>query len=459
MKKFARGIVKARVPILIAAIILLFPAAVGYMNTRINYDILTYLPENIDTMKGQDILKEKFGSGAFAMYLCEGMDDKDVANVKAQIEQVDHVKRVVWYDSFMDISVPKEMIPKKYRESFQNGDTTLMFIVFDDTTSADGTLDAVEEIRKISNKQCFLSGASALTEDTKNLAKEETPIYVMMAVILAVIVLSLTMDSFLIPLFFLLNIGMAIIYNMGTNYMFGDISFITQCIAAVLQLGVTMDYSIFLWHSYEEQKERHPDDHKAAMATAIVATFQSVIGSSITTVAGFIALCFMSFRIGLDLGLVMAKGVLFGVVACLTILPSMILIFDRALEKTRHKPLMPEFEKLPRFISKRYYVFGLIFLVLLPFAIWGYNHTSVYYNMVGSLPDSLPGMQAQQVLKDNFEVDNHTGRGHRVRHYHQPRHSGLYGDDASLHRFDCHQYDSAGLHRRLRNPDDLAVSV
>ncbi|MDD6448114.1 MAG: MMPL family transporter, partial [Lachnospiraceae bacterium] len=402
MQKIARGIVKLRFVILALAIFLLIPSGIGYVKTRVNYDILTYLPKNIETMKGQDILEKDFGTGAYSMYIVKGMEYKEVAALKKQIEKIPHVQNVLWYDSVMDISVPKEVIPKKYRAAFDSGDATMMFIVFDQTTSSDETMNAVKQIRKVSGKSCFLAGMSGLVEDTKELAEKETPIYVMIAVLLAVIVLSLTMDSYLIPIFFLLSIGMAIVYNLGSNVFLGEISFITKCIAAVLQLGVTMDYSIFLWHSYLEEQENTNGDKKEAMARAIAATFQSVIGSSVTTIAGFIALCFMSFTIGRDLGIVMAKGVVFGVIACITILPSMILVFDRPLEATRHKPLLPEFKRLPKLISKRFYVFGLLFLVILPFALYGQGHTKVYYNLGGTLPASLPSMQASKELDENF---------------------------------------------------------
>ncbi|MBP3280622.1 MAG: MMPL family transporter, partial [Butyrivibrio sp.] len=292
MNKLSHLIVKLRYAILIAAIALLVPSAIGYFNTRVNYDILTYLPKDIETMQGQDILLDQFGTGSFVLYVAEGMEEKDVSKLKENIENVDHVAKVLWYDSILDIRIPMEMIPDEVYEAFNSGDATMMFVIFDDGTSADGTMEAIEEIRRISNKQCFMSGMSAIVTDTKNLAMKETPIYLGIAVLLAVIVLSLTMDSYLIPLFFLLSIGMAIVYNMGTNVFKGEISFITQSLSAVLQLGVTLDYSIFLWHSYQEELEKN-DDKKDAMANAISATFQSVIGSSITTVAGFVALCFM----------------------------------------------------------------------------------------------------------------------------------------------------------------------
>ena len=402
MKGFSRAVVKLRYVILAIAIVLLIPAGIGYMKTRINYDILTYLPKNIETMKGQDILEDEFGTGAYSMFLVKGMDEKQVVALKKQIEGVKHVDTVLWYDSVADISVPMNVIPKNLKEKFNNGDTTMMFIVFDQTTSAEGTMNAVQKIRKIATKDCFLAGMSGVVTDTKILAEKEAPIYILIAVILAIIVLSLTMDSFMIPFIFLICIGIAIVYNMGTNIFMGEISFITQSIAAVLQLGVTMDYSIFLWHSYEEEQEKNPGDKREAMANAISATFQSIIGSSITTVAGFIALCFMSFRIGLDLGVVMAKGVIFGIISCVTILPSMILVLDKLLEKTKHKPLMKEFHRLPDIIARRYWVFGLIFLCLLPPAIYGQAHTKVYYNLGDTLPKSLPSSRAATELDKNF---------------------------------------------------------
>ncbi len=405
MNKLSNLIVKLRYVILIVAVALLIPSAVGYFNTRVNYDILTYLPKDIETMKGQDVLLDQFGTGSFVLYVAEGMEEKDVAKLKSQIENVDHVAKVLWYDSVMDLSVPMEMLPSDVYEAFNSGDATMMFVVFDSGTSEDCTMDAIEDIRKISDKQCFMSGMSAIVTDTKNLAMKETPVYVGIAVLLAVIVLSLTMDSYLIPLFFLLSIGMAIVYNMGTNVFKGEISFITQSLSAVLQLGVTLDYSIFLWHSYQEELEKTSDKNEA-MAGAITATFQSVIGSSITTIAGFVALCFMSFTLGLDLGVVMAKGVVFGVIGCVTILPSMILVFDGLIEKTRHKPLMPEFDKLPKFIAKHYLAFFAIFLVLIVPAVYGNNHTSVYYDLTQTLPDSLESVQGANKVDEKFEMNS-----------------------------------------------------
>ena len=365
MIKLAKKIVKFRVPILVMSLILLIPSAFGYINTRVNYDILAYLPDDIETMEGQDILVNEFGTGAFSLFMVEGMENKDVSALIDRIRDVDHVEKVIWYDSLMDISVPMDILPDNLKEAFNSENSTLMAIIFDETTSADGTMDAIEEIRRIAGKQCFLSGMSAVVTDTKNLSEKETPIYVIIAIICSVIVLSLTMDSFLIPVFFLLSIGIAIVYNLGTNIFMGEISYITKALSAVLQLGVTMDYSIFLWHSYKEYQTRYDGDKERAMAHAISNTFTSVVGSSITTVAGFIALCFMSFTLGLDLGIVMAKGVIFGVICCVTVLPSMILIFDKAIEKTSHRLLLPEIKSLSNFVTKHYIIFVVLFIVLL----------------------------------------------------------------------------------------------
>ena len=405
MKKISHIIVKLRYLILFIAIGLLIPAVIGYINTRVNYDILSYLPKDIETMKGQDILLDQFGTGSFALYVTEGMEEKDVAALKAKIEQVDHVKNVLWYDSVMDLSVPMTMLPSEVYDAFNNGDATMMFVVFDDGTSADTTLGAIEDIRKISNKQCFMSGMSAIVEDMKSLTMTETPMYVAVSVVLAVIVLSITMDSYLIPVFFLLSIGMAIIYNMGSNVFNGEISFITQALSAVLQLGVTMDYSIFLWHSYQEELEKE-DDRNIAMENAITATFKSVVGSSVTSIAGFLALCFMTFTLGMDLGIVMAKGVVLGVIGCVTILPAMILIFDKAISKTKHKPLLPEFVRIPKMVAKHYKLFFLIFLVLITPAVYGNNHTKVYYDLTNRLPDKLDSIRSAKEVDAKFDMNS-----------------------------------------------------
>ena len=404
MEKLGKKIVKFRIPIFIISILLLIPAAIGYINTRVNYDILYYLPDDIETMKGQDILVDEFGTGAYSMFLCEGMENKDVAALKQKIEDVEHVEKVVWYDSFADISIPMEMLPEKIRTAFNSEDSTMMFIIFDTTTSADETMDAIEDIRHIAGKQCFLSGMSAVVTDTKNLAESEVAIYVVIAVALSCIVLALTMETYLIPVLFLLSIGMAILYNMGTNVLTGEISYITKALSAVLQLGVTMDYSIFLWHSYQEKKEVCAGDHKEAMAQAIAATIKSVVGSSITTIAGFVALCFMSFTLGLDLGIVMTKGVIFGVICCVTVLPSMIMIFDKALEKTAHRQLIPDFPKVSDFVVKHHMIFAVAFLFLfVPFAYFQAN-TSVYYNLDATLPKDLESIQANTKLQEEYDM-------------------------------------------------------
>lgn len=405
MVAFGKKVVKFRIPILIISILLLIPAGLGYVNTRVNYDVLTYLPEDIETMQGQDILVKDFGTGAFSMFIVDGMEDKEVSALKAKIENVEHVQKVLWYDSLADISMPKSMIPKDVYEVFNSDTGTMMALFFDEGTSSDGTMEAIGEIRKLAGKQCFLSGMSAIVTDTKNLAEKETPLYVLIAVVLAVIVLGLTMDSYFIPLLFMLSIGMAIVYNLGSNYFFGEISYITKALAAVLQLGVTLDYSIFLMHSYEEQQVRYNGDKERAMAHAISQTFSSVIGSSVTTVAGFIALCFMTFTLGMDIGVVMVKGVILGVIACVTILPSMILCCDKWIMKTMHKPFLPDIGKISDKVTKRYMIYVILFLVLLFPAIYGNNHTAVYYNLDETLPKDLPSIIANEKLKKDYDMN------------------------------------------------------
>ena len=405
MVNFGKKVVKYRVLILILGVLLLIPSAFGYLNTRVNYDVLTYLPDNIETMKGQDILVNDFGTGAFSMFIVDGMEEKDVSKLKEKIEKVDHVSNVIWYDSIADISMPMSMLPDDIYDVFNSDTGTMMAIFFDEGTSSDGTMDAIAQIRKLAGKQCFLSGMSAVVTDTKNLAEKETPVYVLIAVILAVIVLGLTMESFFVPLLFMLSIGMAIIYNLGSNYFMGEISYITKALAAVLQLGVTLDYSIFLMHSYEEQQVRYNGDKNRAMAHAISQTFSSVMGSSITTIAGFIALCFMSFTLGLDIGIVMVKGVVFGVLACVTILPSMILCCDKIIEKTKHKPFLPDIGRISDKVTKRYLVYVVLFLLFLFPAIYGNNHTAVYYNLDETLPKDLPSIIANEKLKDDYNMN------------------------------------------------------
>ena len=408
MKKFGNLIVKLRIPILILSVLLLIPAAIGYFNTKVNYDILYYLPGDIDTMKGQDILLDDFGKGAYAMVVVDGMNKKNVSELVKKVEKVDHVASVISYNGIVGDGVPAEILPDKFRSYFENDDSgaTLFAIFFDDTTSSTETMDAIEELRDVTDKQCYIAGMSAVVTDTKSMSEKETPIYVLVAVLLVCVVLAIFMDSFLVPVLFMVSIGMAIVYNLGTNIFLGEVSYITKALAAVLQLGVTLDYSIFLWHSYKEEKEKNPGDHKEAMAVAIGNTLTSVVGSSITTVAGFIALCFMSFTLGLDLGIVMAKGVIFGVIGCVTILPSLILTFDKALEKTMHKEIMPNFDKPARWIVKHSWLFLIVFLGLLYPAIYGYNHTKVYYDLSDTLPDKLNCSQANKLLAKNFDKTN-----------------------------------------------------
>ena len=410
MKGIGKWVVKLRHVILIAAVVLLIPSGIGYLNTRINYDVLTYLPKDIETMVGQDILLDEFGQGAVSMVVVRGMEFKDVASLKAEIEEVPHVKDVIWYDSFVSLSTPVEMLPQDVRDAFLSGDATLMAVTYDTGTSADETMEAITKIRKLAAENVYLAGISGIVTDTRDLANAEEPIYVLLAVIFATIILGISMDTFLAPIFFLLSIGMCIIYNLGSNWFFGEISYITKALAAVLQLGVTMDYSIFLWHSFKEKQQTFPGDSRSAMAAAINMTLQSVIGSSITTIAGFIALCFMSFTLGLDIGVVMAKGVIFGVIGCVTILPSMILTFEKAIEKTAHKPLLPKFEKIPDFIQRHYKAVLVLFVLIWIPAVWGYTHTSVYYKLDDTLPKDLPSVVSNRVLDEDF----HMGATHMI---------------------------------------------
>ena len=403
--KFGKTVVKCRIPILVIAILLMVPSVIGMAATRINYDMLTYLPEDMDTVKGQDILMEDFGKGAFSFIIVEGMEEAAVAEMKAAIEKVDHVDTALWYDSVMDLSVPMELLPDKLYEAFNSGEATMMAVFFDSSTSADETMEAIQEIKRVTERKCFVSGMSALVTDLKELCEKEEPIYVGIAVLLACGAMMLFMDNFLIPFVFLVSIGMSILLNMGTNYFLGEISYLTKALAAVLQLAVTMDYSIFLWHSYEEQRETLPDK-KEAMAEAIHKTLTSVVGSSVTTVAGFIALCFMSFTLGKDLGIVMAKGVVLGVIGCVTTLPSLILALDKLLLKTRHRSLIPSTERLAGVITKYFPVFLVLFVAILIPAYIGYQGTSkeVYYELSDSLPRDLDNIIANTKLQETFDV-------------------------------------------------------
>lgn len=402
--KFSRAVVKYRIPIVIISILLLIPSVIGIVKTRINYDILSYLPSDIDTMEGQDIMLDEFGKGGFSFVILEGMDDKDIVKLKEKIEQVDAVGDVLWYDTAADITIPKELLPDDIYDVFNNEDSTMMAVFFNKSTSADESLDAVAEIRKIAGEQCFISGMTAIVEDIKELTNEEMPMYVVIAVILTSIVLAVSMDSFLIPVIFMLSLGMSILYNLGTNIFKGEISFLTQALTAVLQLAVTIDYSIFLWHSYKEQKTFYPNDNKEAMAVAISKTVASVVSSSLTTVAGFLALCFMSYTLGMDMGIVMAKGVILGVICCITVLPSLILICDKALEKTMHKDFLPNMDGISKFIVNHRAVFLILFAVLLVPSIYGQINTNVYYNLTDSLPHDLNSAIANTKLSEEYNM-------------------------------------------------------
>lgn len=406
MIKAGKKIVKYKIPIFILSLLLLVPAVFGYISTRVNYDIMTYLPDSLETVRGQDIMLDEFGMGAFSMVIVEDMEPKDVVKLKDEIREINHVKDVLWYDSVMDISVPVEMLPDDIKDAFFQGNATMMIALFDDTTSSDETMEAVSQMRTLAREQCYISGMSGVVTDVKDLFLQEMPIYVLIAALLSLLVLMLTMDSVLAPVLFLFSIGIAIIYNMGTNMFLGEISYITQALTAVLQLGVTMDYSIFLLNSYEENKVRFDGDKNRAMAHAISNTFKSVAGSSVTTIAGFIALCFMSFTLGMNIGVVMAKGVVIGVICCVTLLPSMILIFDRGIEKTRHKALIPNLDKISGFISKHYKIWMAVFIILLVPALYGNTHTDVYYNIDSTLPADLDSSKANAKLGDEFHMNN-----------------------------------------------------
>ncbi len=405
MKKIGKAIAKGRFLIFILALALLVPSAIGYLNTRVNYDILSYLPESLETVSGQDIMVDEFGMGAFSMVIVEGMDNKDAAALETDLETINHVKEVLWYDDMLDLSVPVSMIPDSIRDAFFQGDATMMIALFDNTTSADETMEAITDMRKMVGKDCFISGMSGVVTDIKNLALQEMPVYVVIAAVLSLLVLLLTTDSFVLPFIFLSSIGFAVVYNMGTNIFLGQISYITQALVAVLQLGVTMDYSIFLLHSYEEAKPNY-ENRNDAMAEAIANTFISVAGSSVTTVAGFAALIFMTFELGRDLGIVMIKGVVIGVICCVTVLPSMILIFEKAIDKTRHKPLLPSMDKISDFIIKHSWIWLILFVVAFVPALNGNNGVELYYNIDSGLPDTLDSAIANKKLSDEFHMSN-----------------------------------------------------
>ena len=440
MIRFGKAVVKYRIPLLIVSVLLLIPAALGYFSTRVNYDILSYLPGEIETMKGQDILLEEFETGAFSFILIEDMQDKEIEAMADQIEEIDHVKQVIWYGSVADYSIPREMLPEDIYNFFNNADSgsQLMLVLYDDSMASDGTMAAIDSMNAIVGENALISGMASVINDIRLLAEEETPVYVGIAVLLSLIVLSLTMDSFVIPLLFLASIGMAIVYNLGTNIIQGEISYVTQALAAVLQLAVTMDYSIFLWHSYEDEQTNYKGDKKKAMAHAIANTITSIVGSSVTTIAGFVALCFMSFTLGMDLGVVMAKGVVFGVIGCVTILPAMILVFDGLIEKTRHRAILPDMGFIAGWVTDHFVIFLALFLLILGPAIYGYTHTQVYYDLAGSLPDTLSSRQANMKLDEDYNM----GATHII----------LAPSDMSKH-------DSINMIEKMRDVDGVKLAV
>lgn len=403
--RFSKAVVRGRVAILILTVLLMIPAVFGMLATRINYDMLNYLPDDMDTVIGQNALLEDFGKGAFSFIVVENMPEKDVAALQEKLESVEHVETVLWYNSLMDTSIPMQLLPDKLYDAFNTGDATMMAVFFDTATSADETMDAIREIRSIAGKQCFVSGMSALVTDLKDLCEREEPIYVAIAVVLACVAMMVFLDSWLIPFVFLASIGAAILLNLGSNWFMGEISYITKALSAVLQLAVTMDYSIFLWHSYNEQRAIYPDKCEA-MAHAISATLTSVVGSSITTIAGFLALCFMSFTLGRDLGIVMAKGVLLGVLSCVTVLPSLILLLDKPLQKTRHRSILPKMDGLAKGVTKVFPVFLALFVVLAPVFYFAYDKTNdeVYYDMGQCLPEDMEYVIANSKLSEEFDI-------------------------------------------------------
>ena len=406
MVKFGKFIKKHKLFILILGVLLIIPSMIGMVKTRVNYDVLSYLPDSLETVSGQDIMVDEFGMGAFSMVIVENMDNKDVVALKEKLEKVDHVEKIIWYDSVADISLPTDMLPNELKEALFNGDATMMIALFDNTTSSEDTMQAVTDMRNMVKDQAFISGMSGIVTDIKNLVQAELPVYIVIAGILALIVLLITMESIVTPVLFLLCIGLAILYNMGTNIFLGQISYITQALTAVLQLGVTMDYSIFLLESYQANKVRFDNDKERAMAHAISNTFKSVVGSSITTVAGFAALCFMTFALGRDLGIVMAKGVIIGVIVCITLLPSLILFFDKWIDKTTHRAIFPNFHKSSAFITRHRVIPLLIFAILFVPAFYGNNHVKVYYNLDQGLPQDLDSAIANKKLEEKFNMNN-----------------------------------------------------
>ena len=404
--KLGEWIARHKILILLIGALLLIPSVIGAVKTRVNYDLLSYLPDTLETVKGQDIMVDEFGTGAFAMCVVEGMPMKEVKTLADEFKQVDHVKDVLWYGEVMDISVPTELLPDKIRNKFIKGDAQLLVAFYDDTTSSDESMGALTQMRRIADERCFIGGMTGIVTDIKDICMQELPVYVVIASILSFIVLQLTTESFVVPIFFLLGIGVSILYNLGSNIFLGSISYVTQALAAVLQLAVTTDYSIFLLESYEENKKHYPDDREKAMGVAISLTFRSIVGSSVTTVAGFLALCVMTFALGRDIGIVMSKGVLIGVICCVTILPAMILVFDKAIDKTSHRRVIPSLDRLSAFIIRHYRIWVVVFALMLVPSVYGSNHVDVYYNIAQSLPDDILSNIANDKLLDTFQMNS-----------------------------------------------------
>ena len=404
--KLGEWIARNRILVLLISALLLVPSLYGIVKTRVNYDLLSYLPDSLETVAGQDIMVDEFGAGAFAMCVVEGMPDKEVVKMADQFKEIDHVKNVLWYGEVADISIPSQVLPDRIRKRLFNGDAQLMVVFFDDTTSSDESMGALTEMRRVADERCFIGGMTGIVTDIKNLCMQELPVYVVIAAILSFIILTLATESYIVPLFFLLGIGLSILYNLGSNIFLGSISYVTQALTAVLQLAVTTDYSIFLLESYEENKRHMPDDREKAMGKAISETFRSIIGSSVTTIAGFLALCVMTFALGRDIGIVMSKGVLIGVLCCVTVLPAMILVFDKAIDKTSHKRIIPSLDKVSDFVIRHYRIWVIIFLVMALPALHGSNNVSVYYNIAQSLPDDILSNIANKKLMDTFDMNS-----------------------------------------------------
>ena len=403
--KLGEWIARHRILILLIGMLLLVPSVIGIVKTRVNYDLLSYLPDTLETVEGQDIMVDEFGTGAFAMCVVDGMPMKDVQKMADEFKQIDHVKDVLWYGEVIDISVPTQLLPDNLRKKFFEGDAQLMVVFYDDTTSSDEAMGALTQMRRVADERCFIGGMTGIVTDIKDLCMQELPVYVVIAAVLSFIILLLATESYIVPAFFLIGIGVSILYNLGSNFFLGSISYVTQALTAVLQLAVTTDYSIFLLESYEENKKKYPENREKAMGVAISQTFRSIVGSSVTTVAGFLALCVMTFALGKDIGIVMSKGVVIGVLCCVTILPSMILVFDKLIEKTSHKRIIPSLDKVSGFIIRHYRVWVLIFLLMAAPALYGSKNVSVYYNIAQSLPDDILSNMANKKLQDTFHMD------------------------------------------------------